>query len=154
MSCPYTSPQNGKAKCIIRSINNVVHSLLFQAAMPPHYWVEAFSTATSLLNILLTKTLDFSTPHLALLCKPAAYDHLRVFGCKCYLNLSATAVHKLAPRSMSSLATPLTTKVTAALISPQIESSCLGMSSLMKLPSLLLSVMALARVRTLVFECY
>jgi len=27
------------------------------------------------------------------------YDHLRVFGCKCYPNLSATAPHKLAPRS-------------------------------------------------------
>jgi hypothetical protein len=29
MSCPYTSPQNGKAERIIRSINNVVRSLLF-----------------------------------------------------------------------------------------------------------------------------
>ena len=37
MSCPYTSPQNGKAECIIRSINNVVRSLLFQASMPPAY---------------------------------------------------------------------------------------------------------------------
>jgi len=34
-SCPYTSPQNGKAERIIRSINNVVRSLLFQASMPP-----------------------------------------------------------------------------------------------------------------------
>jgi hypothetical protein len=62
MSCPYTSPQNGKAECIIRSINNV-RSLLFQASMPPSYWVEALSTATGLLNILPTKTLAFSTPH-------------------------------------------------------------------------------------------
>ena len=29
MSCPYTSPQNGKVERIIRSINNVVRSLLF-----------------------------------------------------------------------------------------------------------------------------
>jgi hypothetical protein len=29
MSCPYTSPQNGKAECIIRSINNVICTLLF-----------------------------------------------------------------------------------------------------------------------------
>ncbi|KAF8700144.1 hypothetical protein HU200_034511 [Digitaria exilis] len=28
-----------------------------------------------------------------------SYEHLRVFGCKCYPNLSATAPHKLAPRS-------------------------------------------------------
>jgi len=36
MSCPYTSPQNGKAECIIRSINNMVRSLLFQAHAPLH----------------------------------------------------------------------------------------------------------------------
>jgi hypothetical protein len=99
MSCPYTSPQNGKAERIIWSINNVVRSLLFQASMPPSYWVEALSTATGLLNILPTKTLAFSTPHLALHGTPPVYDHLRVFGCKCYPNLSATTSHKLAPRS-------------------------------------------------------
>ena len=43
MSCPYTSPQNGKAECIIRSFNNVVRSLLFQASMPPAYWAECNS---------------------------------------------------------------------------------------------------------------
>jgi hypothetical protein len=99
MSCPYTSPQNGKPERIIRSINNVIRSLLFQASMPPSYWVEALSTATSLINVLPTKTLGFSTPHLALLGTPPAYAHLRVFGCKCYPNLSATASHKLTPRS-------------------------------------------------------
>jgi hypothetical protein len=67
--------------------------------MPPSYWVEALSTATSLINILPTKTLDFGTPHLALLGTPPAYDHLWVFGCKCYPNLSATASNKLTPRS-------------------------------------------------------
>jgi len=29
MSCPYTSAQNGKAERIIRSTNNIIHSLLF-----------------------------------------------------------------------------------------------------------------------------
>ena len=96
MSCPYTSAQNGKAERIIRTINNVVHSLLFQASMPPSYWVEALSTATVLLKILPTKTLQFFTPHFALFAK---LPHLRVFGCTCYPNLSATASHKLAPRS-------------------------------------------------------
>jgi hypothetical protein len=33
MSCPYTSAQNGKAECIIRSINNVIRSLLFHASV-------------------------------------------------------------------------------------------------------------------------
>jgi transposase InsO family protein len=38
MSCPYTSPQNDKAEHIIRTINNVVRSLLFHASVPPRFW--------------------------------------------------------------------------------------------------------------------
>jgi transposase InsO family protein len=37
MSCPYTSPQNGKVERIIRSINNVIRTLLFQANLPGRY---------------------------------------------------------------------------------------------------------------------
>jgi hypothetical protein len=37
MSCPYTSPQNGKVKCIIRSIKNVIRTLLIQASLPGRY---------------------------------------------------------------------------------------------------------------------
>lgn len=99
MSCPYTSPQNGRAERIIRTTNNIVRSLLIQASLPPSYWVEALHTATYLLNRHPTKTLNFSTPFFALYGAPPSYSHLRVFGCKCYPNLSATAPHKLSPRS-------------------------------------------------------
>ena len=76
-------------------------SLLFQASMPPTYWVEALHAATHVLNILPTKTLQLSTPHFALFGTAPTYGHLRVFGCLCYPNLSATTAHKLAPRSAS-----------------------------------------------------
>ena len=99
MSCPYTSPQNGKADRVIRSTNNIIHSLLFQASMSPSYWVEALGIATYLLNILPTKTLGFVTPHFALHGALPSYDHLHVFGCTCNTNLDATAAHKLSPRS-------------------------------------------------------
>jgi transposase InsO family protein len=49
-SCPYTSAQNGKAERMLRTLNNVVRTLLIHAAMPPSYWVEALSTAVFLLN--------------------------------------------------------------------------------------------------------
>jgi hypothetical protein len=57
LSCPYTSPHNAKAERVIRSMNNMVCSLLFQASMPPVYWVEALHTATFLFNLHPTKTL-------------------------------------------------------------------------------------------------
>jgi hypothetical protein len=34
MSCPYTSPQNGKDEPIIHIINNVIHTLLIQDSLP------------------------------------------------------------------------------------------------------------------------
>lgn len=99
MSCPYTSQQNGKAERSLRTINDIVRSLLFQASLPPVYWVEALHTATYLVNRLPTKTLASSTPYFHLHSTPPTYEHLRVFGCACYPNMSSTAPHKLAPRS-------------------------------------------------------
>jgi hypothetical protein len=63
------------------------------------YWVERLHTATYLLNRLPTKTISASCPHHALFGTPPTYEHLRVFGYECYPNMSATAPHKLAPRS-------------------------------------------------------
>jgi transposase InsO family protein len=39
MSCPYNSPQNGKAECIIHTTNNLLCSLLLQASILTCYWV-------------------------------------------------------------------------------------------------------------------
>jgi hypothetical protein len=99
-SCPYTSPQNGKAERAIRTTNDIIRTLLIQASMPPIFWAEALITATHLLNIRPTKPLNLKTPHESLFHKQPSYDHLRVYGCLCFPNLSATAPNKLAPRSV------------------------------------------------------
>jgi hypothetical protein len=61
------------------------------------YWVEDLHTATYLLNRLPTKTLTYGTLYFALFGSHPSYDHLRVFGCVCYPNMSATSPHKLPP---------------------------------------------------------
>jgi hypothetical protein len=99
MSCPYTSPQNGKVERIIHSVNNVIHTLLIQASLPGRYWAEGLHTATYLLNHLPTTVIQAACPHLALFSSVPSYEHLRVFGCTCYPNTTATAPHKLSPRS-------------------------------------------------------
>jgi hypothetical protein len=99
MSCPYTSPQNGKAERIIYSINNVIHTLLIQASLPGRYWAEGLHTATNLLNRLPTKAIQVACSHIARFGSAPSYEHLRVFGCACYPNTAATTHHKLAPRS-------------------------------------------------------
>jgi hypothetical protein len=121
MSCPYTSPQNGKTECIIHTINNAIHMLLIQASLPGRYWAEGLHTIVYLLNRLPTKTISDVCPHVSLFGSAPSYDHLRVFDCACYPNIAATVPHKLAlgPLDVSFWATLPITKAIAALISQQ-----------------------------------
>jgi hypothetical protein len=84
---------------MIRTTTNMICCLLFQASLPANYWAEALHTATHLLNRLPSKSVSHPTPYFALYGRAPTYDHLRVFGCACYTNTSATASHKLSPRS-------------------------------------------------------
>ena len=52
-----------------------------------------------MLNINPTKVLNFLNPIHILIHKVPSYTHLRVFGCLCYPNFSATSPYKLSPRS-------------------------------------------------------
>jgi hypothetical protein len=129
MSCPYTSPQNGKAERTLHNINNMIRSLLFQASMQTHYWVEGIHRATYLLNHLPCKVINVSCLYVALYGDAPSYEHLCVFGCVCDPNLSAQAAHKLAPSPLvvSSSNTPLITKVIGVSISPPTTSSSSNM---------------------------
>jgi hypothetical protein len=99
MSCPYTFPQNGKAERIIRTINNVIYTLLIQASLPGRYWAEGLHTTVYLLNRLPMKTINAACPHVTRFGSAPSYEHIRVFSCACYPNIAATAPHKLAPQS-------------------------------------------------------
>ena len=61
-SCPHTSQQNGRAERILRTINNMIRTLLFQASFPPEFWVDALHTAAYLLNILPSAAIDNDIP--------------------------------------------------------------------------------------------
>jgi len=50
LSCPYTSPQNGKAERVLRTLNNVTRTLLIHASMGAPCRAKALATATYLLN--------------------------------------------------------------------------------------------------------
>jgi histone deacetylase 1/2 len=99
LSCLYTSPQNGKAERVLRTLNNVTRTLLIHSHMAASYWAENLATTTYLLNRRPCSAIQHAVPFQFLHGKPPDYTYLRVFGCLCYPNLSATAPHKLAPRS-------------------------------------------------------
>jgi hypothetical protein len=135
MSCPYTSPHNGKVECILHTINNLLRSLFFQASIPTRYWVEGFYTATYLLNHLPTKVISTTSPYFAFHGVAPSYEHLCVFDCACYPNLCAEAAHKLAPWSTRCIFLGYSTDHkgyrTGVLISPPITSSSLNTLFLM-----------------------
>ncbi|GJY40821.1 ribonuclease H-like domain-containing protein [Tanacetum coccineum] len=96
-SYPNTSQQNGKSERMLRTLNNITRTLLFQAHIPPSYWVEALNMAAHLLNILPSTAINNEIPFTKLYNKPPTYDHLRVFGCLCYPHILFD--HKLQHRS-------------------------------------------------------
>jgi histone deacetylase 1/2 len=98
-SCPYTSQQNSKAEHIIRTVNDIVRSFLFQASLPPRFWVEALHHATHVLNRLPTKTISAPSSYFSLHNTHPDYSSLHIFGCLCYPNTASTMSHKLAPYS-------------------------------------------------------
>ena len=83
---------------MMRTFNNTICTLLIHASMPPTYWAEALATAVVLLNRRPSTSINNDIPYHRLYHMPD-YSTLRVFGCLCYPNLSATTSHKLAPRS-------------------------------------------------------
>jgi hypothetical protein len=89
MSCPYTSPQNGKVERMICTTNDVMCFLLFQASFSARYCAESLYTATYILNLLPIKAISAPTPYFALFGTTPSYAHLRVFGGACYSDTSA-----------------------------------------------------------------
>ena len=65
LTCPYTSQQNCRAECVLRTLNDCVRTLLFHAHMPPRFWPDALSTASLLLSIRPCRTHgNFANHHL------------------------------------------------------------------------------------------
>jgi hypothetical protein len=62
-SCPHTSSQNGKAERKIKTINNMIRTMLAHSSVPTSFWHHALNMATYLLNILPNKTLQNQSPH-------------------------------------------------------------------------------------------
>ncbi|GJW44130.1 ribonuclease H-like domain-containing protein [Tanacetum coccineum] len=100
-SCSRTSQQNGKSERMIRTINNIIRTLLFQAHLPPNYWAEALNMAVYLLNILPSRAIENEVPFTRLFGTKPDYSLLRVFGYLCYPHLDTE--HKLGAQATPSI---------------------------------------------------
>ena len=100
LMCPYTSQQNGRAERVLRTLNDDIRSLLFQASIPSSFWPDALAASTYLLNRRPCRPRHNAVPFELLFGSPPDYNHLRVFRCLCYPNTTSTAPNKLSPRSV------------------------------------------------------
>lgn len=101
ISCPYTPQQNGRAERKHRHITETGLKKVFNALAPASYWVDAFTSATYIINRLPSKLLQNKSPFELLFGASPNYDTFRIFGCRVFPYLRDYAPHKLAPRSIS-----------------------------------------------------
>jgi hypothetical protein len=75
-------------------------ALMIAASLPPHFWAEAVSTATYLVNIQASAALQGGIPLERLSGHPPDYSALRSFGCICYVLLAPRERTKLTAQSI------------------------------------------------------
>ena len=85
-TCVYTPEQNGVSERKNRHLLETTRVLLFQNNVPKKFWSDAVLTATYLINRLPSANLNYKSPLEILYKRKLNIDHLRVFGCTCYVH--------------------------------------------------------------------
>ncbi|KAL1203440.1 Retrovirus-related Pol polyprotein from transposon RE1 [Cardamine amara subsp. amara] len=102
-SCPYTPHQNGVAERKNRYLMEVARSMMFHKNMPRRFWGDAVMTACYLINRTPTKVLNDISPYEVLNKTKPHIDHLRVFGCVCFVLVPGDQRNKLDAKSTRSV---------------------------------------------------
>jgi hypothetical protein len=68
-----------------RHLLETARAMMIAASLPPHFWAEAISTSTYLINI---QPLQGGSPLEHLSDRSPDYSMLRLFGCNCYVLLA------------------------------------------------------------------
>jgi transposase InsO family protein len=99
-SCPYTPQQNGVAERKNRHLMEVARSMMFHMKVPKGYWGDAVMTACYLINRIPTKVLHDVSPYEVLNGTKPSINHLKVFGCACFVFIPGEQRNKLDAKSI------------------------------------------------------
>ncbi|KAG7567306.1 Reverse transcriptase RNA-dependent DNA polymerase [Arabidopsis thaliana x Arabidopsis arenosa] len=102
-SCVGTPQQNGRVERKHRHILNVARALRFQARLPIEFWSYCALTAAYLINRTPTPLLQGKTPFELIYDRPPPINHIRVFGCVCYVHNQKHGGDKFESRSNKSI---------------------------------------------------
>jgi hypothetical protein len=87
-SCPGAHAQNEVAERKHHHLLETARALMIVSSVLPHFWAEAISTATYLINIQPSSVLHGGIPFKRLCGKTPDYSSLRLFRCVCYVFLA------------------------------------------------------------------
>ena len=76
--------------------------MMFHTNVPKRFWGDVVVSACYLINRILTKVLKDASPFQVLNKTKPLIDHLRMFGCVCYVFLPGEQMTKLDPKSLCS----------------------------------------------------
>ncbi|CAM8949458.1 unnamed protein product [Rhodiola kirilowii] len=88
-SCPYTPQQNGVVERKHRHLLDMARALMIQSGLPKSFWGDSVLTATYIINRLPTPILKGKTPWEILFHAVPPINHMKVFGCLCYVTVPA-----------------------------------------------------------------
>ena len=86
-TCINTLEQNGVSERKNRHLLEVTRALLFQSNVPKAYWSDAILNATYLINRTPSIRLKNKSPLEILYGNKINLDHLRIFGCVCFVHI-------------------------------------------------------------------
>ena len=99
-SPPYTHERNGIAERQIRTLFDMVRSLLQQSGLPNRYWFLALQHAVYIRNRVPSAALDGQCPLQVLTGKvPQEVTRLKRFGCTAYVKIDESARKTLSPKA-------------------------------------------------------
>lgn len=102
-SCSYTPQQNGVIEQKHRHLLETTRALFHQSKLPEKFWGECVLCVAYLINRIPLVSIGNVTPYERVYKEPPILEHLRIFGCLCFVSTTKVNRSKLDHRASPSV---------------------------------------------------